>query len=314
MDENETLLPPPEELTCLAETLREKAVYVSEGTLYVVATPIGRIVDITLRAAKILEGVDLVAAEDTRRAYILLNCLGIRKEVVSNQKFNEHRKTAFFLEALSSGKSVAVISDAGTPCVSDPGNELVKAAIAAGIPVVPVPGACAAVTAASASGFDLRSFLFCGFFPKENSEKRAEKKRLLSGVAKTYIYYESPRRILKTAAFFAEEAIPCRLLIANDLTKTHERFYRGTPEEVLAELRANPNAEKGEFVIIAEPAAPATEEKARPSSPGAALCEKMLAENLSARDAIAALTAEDPTLRRNDLKDAAIRLKGLFGG
>lgn len=303
-----------EDIESSLEALKEKEVYVSGGTLYVVATPIGRIVDLSVRAIKVLEAVDLIAAEDTRRSYILLNILGIRKEVISNQKFNEHKKTALFLSALRDGKSIAVISDAGTPCISDPGNELIRAAIAEGFPVVPVPGACAAVSGACVSGFDLTSFAFCGFFPKENTDRKKEIERLKSGLVSTYIYYESPKRILGTAAFLAEKIPDAAICLCNDLTKTHERFYRGTPAEVLSELEANPNAEKGEFTLIIE-MPPKKEEKAAPapSSPHAALIDEMIAGAETLRDAIEAVLAKENTpFKKNDLKEAAIRIKELF--
>ncbi len=312
-------MPNPEDTLCpeIEETealLAGKAVTVGEGELYVVATPIGRIVDLSLRAIKVLQGVDLIAAEDTRRAYILLNFLGIKKKVVSNQKFNEFHKTEYFLEELRMGKSIAVISDAGTPCISDPGNELIKRAIEEGIKVVPVPGACAAVSAVSVSGFDLRSFLFRGFFPKENSEKKAEIQKYQSGITRTYIYYESPKRILKTIQFFADEKIPCHLCLCNDLTKVHERFYRGSPEAVLAELLENPNAEKGEFTLILElDEAFFAEKESSPLSPEAALCEAMLQKNCSSKEAIELLLQSGAPFRKNELKDAALRLKKCFG-
>ena len=305
----------PEELTESLEILKEKEVYVTGGTLYVVATPIGRIVDISVRAIKVLEAVDLIAAEDTRRSYILLNILGIRKEVISNQKFNEHRKTERFLQDLRDGKSIAIISDAGTPCISDPGNELIKRAIEEGFPVVPVPGACAAVSGISASGFDLTSFLFCGFFPKDNTDRKKELERLKSGVTRTYIYYESPKRILKTMAFLAEKLPEARICLCNDLTKTHERFYRGTAEEVLSELMANPNAEKGEFTLIIETpeAKEETEEAKLPSSPHAALIDAMIGGAETLRDAIEAVLADgNSPFKKNELKEAAIAIKSLF--
>ncbi len=305
----------PEEIGESLEILKEKEVYVTGGTLYVVATPIGRIVDISVRAIKVLEGVDLIAAEDTRRSYILLNILGLRKEVISNQKFNEHRKTERFLQDLRDGKSIAIISDAGTPCISDPGNELIKRALEEGFPVVPVPGACAAVSGISASGFDLTSFVFCGFFPKDNTDRKAEMKRLESGVSRTYIYYESPKRIMKTMAFLAEKFPEARICLCNDLTKTHERFYRGSAEEVLAELEANPNAEKGEFTLIIEtPEIQKKEaESTPPSSPHAALIDAMIAGAETLRDAIEAVLADGKTsFKKNELKEAAIAIKALF--
>ncbi len=311
---NETEVLRPQELNEALELLKEKEVYVQGGTLYVVATPIGRIVDLTVRAMKVLEAVDLIAAEDTRRSYILLNILGIRKEVISNQKFNEHRKIGVFLSALRDGKSVAVISDAGTPCISDPGNELIRAAIREGFPVVPVPGACAAVGGACISGFDLTSFLFCGFFPKENAERKEELERLRSGATRSFIYYESPKRILKTMAYLAEKLPEASICLCNDLTKTHERFYRGTPSEVLRELEENPNAEKGEFTLILEmPEGTAKQEKALPSSPHAALVDAMIAGAPTLRDAIDAILADDANpFKKNELKEAAIAIKALF--
>ena len=305
----------PEELTESLEILKEKEVYVTGGTLYVVATPIGRIVDISVRAIKVLEAVDLIAAEDTRRSYILLNILGIRKEVISNQKFNEHRKTERFLQDLRDGKSIAIISDAGTPCISDPGNELIKRAVEEGFSVVPVPGACAAVSGISASGFDLTSFLFCGFFPKDNTDRKKELERLKSGVTRTYIYYESPKRILKTMAFLAEKLPEARICLCNDLTKTHERFYRGMAEEVLSELIANPNAEKGEFTLIIETpeAKEETEEAKLPSSPHATLIDAMIGGAETLRDAIEAVLADgNSPFKKNELKEAAIAIKSLF--
>ena len=179
--------------------------------------------------------------------------------------------------------------------------------------MVPVPGACAAVSGVSASGFDLTSFAFCGFFPKENTEKKEELKRLESGVTRTFIYYESPKRILKTMAFLAEKMPNAAICLCNDLTKTHERFYRGTPSRVLSELEANPNAEKGEFTLIVEtPPVEKKEEKALPHSPEAALVEEMLAGAPTLRDAMEAILAKDTPFKKNELKNAAIRLKNLF--
>ena len=144
----------------------------NRGTLYIVATPIGNSKDMSPRGTRILNEVDIIAAEDTRRSMVLLNMLGVKNKLVSNHKFNEHGKASYFINEMLSGKSVAVITDAGTPCISDPGNELIKAAVEAGIKVSGIPGCCAAVTALSVSGFDLSSFMFLGFFPRENAERK----------------------------------------------------------------------------------------------------------------------------------------------
>ena len=146
------------------------------GTLYIVATPIGNSRDMSERGREILSTADIIAAEDTRRSVVLLNKLGIRGNSLSaNHKFNEYGKAKWFIEQLASGKDIAVITDAGTPCISDPGNELIRAAIDAGIRVVGVPGCCAAVTALSISGFDLSTFFFFGFLPREEAEEKEEK-------------------------------------------------------------------------------------------------------------------------------------------
>ena len=145
------------------------------GTLYIVATPIGNSRDMSPRGKQILEEADLIAAEDTRRSMVLLNKLGIRNKLVSNHRFNEYGKAKHFIAQLQEGKSIAVITDAGTPCISDPGNELIKAAVEAGIRVVGVPGCCAAVNALAISGFDLSSFTFFGFFPECGAEAPAGK-------------------------------------------------------------------------------------------------------------------------------------------
>ena len=296
------------------ERLEDKPVFVAPGTLYVVATPIGRLVDVSVRAIRVLEQVDLIAAEDTRRTYILLNQLGIRKDVISNQKFNEHRKAETFLNALRDGKAVAVVSDAGTPCISDPGNELVKAALAEGFAVVPVPGACAAVSALSVSGFDLTSFAFRGFFPKENAQRRGEILAVKKSPCKSFCYYESPKRILKTVAFLAESLEDAVLCVCNDLTKTHERFYRGTAGAVLAELENCPTADKGEYTLVLTLPNHEPEAESATLSPAAALAEELARNGGTPRDAIERLLARpDNRLKKNDLKDAALKLKEIFG-
>lgn len=296
------------------DLLEGKTVYVNGGELYVIATPIGRIIDISIRAIKVLSQVDLIAAEDTRRAYILLNMLGIRKKVISNQKFNEYSRVKYFLSELASGKSIAVISDAGTPCISDPGNELIKNAIKEGFKVIPIPGACAAIAGVSASGFDLKSFIFCGFFPKENSDKKKEIAKFQSGITKTFIYYESPKRIIKTIEFFVSEDIKCNICLCNDITKTHERFYRGTPIEVFNELNANPSADKGEYTLIIEVLDEyIISEKEHLFSAESLLIDKMIKYKYSAKDAIKEILS-DPvnTYSKNELKTAEINLKKIF--
>ena len=220
------------------------------GTLYIVATPIGNARDMSQRGREILETADVIAAEDTRRSVVLLNKLGIRGNLASNHKFNEHGKARYFVDLMKSGKSVAVITDAGTPCISDPGNELIKLAVAEGIRVVGVPGACAAVTALSISGFDLGAFVFRGFFPRENADRGRLLDQMRRGFVRTYVFYESPKRVMDAVEYFIRMEVPCQLCLCNDLTKLHETAFRGTPGQVREQLLAKGNYEKGEFCLV----------------------------------------------------------------
>ena len=223
------------------------------GTLYIVATPIGNSRDMSERGREILSTADIIAAEDTRRSVVLLNKLGIRGNSLSaNHKFNEYGKAKWFIEQLASGKDIAVITDAGTPCISDPGNELIRAAVENGIRVVGVPGCCAAVNALSISGFDLSSFLFYGFFPRETADRRRVLMMMRKGDTATYAFYESPKRIMSVIDFFIEENAQLRLCLCNDMTKLHEMTFRGTPQEVKDQLIAKETYEKGEYALIVE--------------------------------------------------------------
>lgn len=285
------------------------------GTLYIVATPIGNSRDMSPRGRQILEEADLIAAEDTRRSMVLLNKLGVRGKLVSNHKYNEHGKARYFISALQQGQDVAVITDAGTPCVSDPGNELIRAAVEAGIRVVGVPGCCAAVNALAISGFDLRSFGFLGFFPRERAERRKLLERLRRGDTRTFALYESPKRILDLVDFLIEEGARCRLCLCNDMTKLHEMTFRGTPEEVKAQLLAKGNYEKGEYALVLEIDEDYVFHKVEHTvSPEAMLVDAMVAGDLDAKEAVAAVLAdENNSYSKNELKAAALRLKKLFG-
>ena len=284
------------------------------GTLYIVATPIGNSADLSPRARKILEEVDLIAAEDTRRSMVLMNKLGIRNQLVSNHKFNEHGKAGWFVEQLQSGKNVALISDAGTPCVSDPGNELVQAALSAGIRVSPLPGCCAAVSLLSVSGFDLTSFAFLGFFPRE----RADRLRLLDAMRRdpltaVFVLYESPKRIMQLVDFLIEEKADCRLFLMNDMTKLHEMDFRGTPEEVKEKLILKGNYDKGEYAAALElsPAYRYRKEEHTVSAE-AMLVDALLREG-DMKAAIASVLQDlNNSYSKNELKAASLRLKKMF--
>ena len=286
----------------------------STGKLYIVATPIGNSRDMSPRGREILSTVDIIAAGDTRRSMVLLNKLEIRNRLVSNHKFNEYGKAKYFINEMLSGKSVAVITDAGTPCISDPGNELIRAAVEAGIPVIGVPGCCAAVNALSISGFDLSSFLFYGFFPRENADRRKLLEKLRRGDTRTFAFYESPKRIMELVDFFIDQQAGVRMCLCNDMTKLHEMAFRGTPAEVKEQLLAKGNYDKGEYAVIVEVAEEYVfNKKEHAVSAEALLVDAMVRDGLSSRDAVAAvLSDENNSYTKNELKAAALNLKRLF--
>ena len=222
-----------------------------KGILYIVATPIGNASDITGRAKQVLSTVDIVAAEDTRTTQTLFHILDIKNKTVSNHKFNEKRQVDYLISELERGKNIALVSDAGTPCISDPGGIIVSAAAERGIHVVGVCGASSVITALSVCGFCFEIFTFYGFLPKESKEI----KKLIQSVRKssvtTSVFFDSPKRIIKSLTVFADETPDAQLCLCNDLTKKYERIYRGTPQSILDELLDNPSAHKGEYTLVA---------------------------------------------------------------
>lgn len=218
------------------------------GTLFIVATPIGNLEDITLRALRVLREVDTIACEDTRQTGKLLAHFGIQKPTVSYHEHNEAARTDELVKKLAAGASVALVSDAGTPLVSDPGYRLVQAAIAAGVTVTPIPGPSAALTALSGAGLPTDSFRFCGFLPAKSSQRRKLLEEFRAETC-TLIFYETPHRILD-ALEDVEAVMGTRpAVVARELTKLHEEFLRGTAKEIRAELAARPSV-KGEITLL----------------------------------------------------------------
>ena len=217
------------------------------GTLYLVATPIGNLDDITLRAIKILKDVDFIAAEDTRHSLKLLNHLEISKPLISYHRHNEDIKTNLLIDKLLDGKNIALISDAGTPVISDPGEEVVKEALKNNINVIPIPGACALINALIVSGLDASEFTFIGFLPL-NKKNRKEKLSEIQNSKNTTILYEAPHKLLSTLQDLSKILDNRKIVLAKELTKIHETFISGTAGELLNTLE-NP---KGEFVIMIE--------------------------------------------------------------
>ena len=218
-----------------------------KGTLYLVATPIGNLEDITLRAIRILKEVDLIAAEDTRQTLKLLNHLEISKKLISYHRHNEDTKTDFLIEKLLDGQNIAIVTDAGTPAISDPGEEIVKEAIKNDINVVPIPGACALINALIASGLDTKEFSFYAFLPL-NKKLRKNKFEEIKKDGKTSIIYEAPHKLKNTLNDILNNLGDRNIVLARELTKIHEEFIRGKVSEIINKYNeADP---KGEFIIL----------------------------------------------------------------
>ena len=217
------------------------------GTLFLVATPIGNLEDITLRAIRILKEVDFIAAEDTRHSLKLLNHLGISKPLISYYKQKEASKSSYLVDELLSGKNIALISDAGTPVISDPGETVVSLAIENDIPVVPVPGPCAIISALIASGISANSFSFFGFLPVSKKEK-FEKLEAIKNYETTLVFYEAPHKLTATLEAMLEVLGDRSIVLCRELTKVHEEFIRGKLSDVISKL----SEPKGEFVLIVE--------------------------------------------------------------
>jgi len=220
------------------------------GTLYLVATPIGNLEDITLRALRVLRECDVVAAEDTRHSGRLLKHFGISKPLLSYFQFNEARRSEEIIGRLRSGEKVALVTDAGSPGISDPGERVVKAAIAAGFRVESVPGPSALVAALTASGLPTDEFHFIGFLPYKSGQRR-NKLESLKSFDGTLVLYESPYRIEKLLVELSEVFPDRQVVLARELTKKFEEFLRGKPAELLA--IAKKRSLKGEFVVMVGP-------------------------------------------------------------
>ena len=218
-----------------------------QGELYIVATPIGNLEDITLRAVKILKQVDLVAAEDTRHTLKLLNHLEISKPLISYHRHNEEVKSDILMEELKKGKKIALVSDAGTPGICDPGEEIIKRCIENDINVIPIPGACAMINALICSGIDTKEFTFLGFLPL-NKKNRKLKLEEIKNMNKTIILYEAPHKLLKTLQDLKEILKERKVVVAREITKIHEEFIRKDLNELIEMAKDI----KGEIIIIIE--------------------------------------------------------------
>lgn len=217
------------------------------GNLYLVATPIGNLEDITLRAIRILKEADIVVAEDTRHTLQLLNHLEISKPLISYQRHSNEKRINEIILKILEGKNIALVTDAGTPGISDPGEDVVKEAIKNNIKVIPVPGACALICALIASGLDTKEFTFIGFLPM-NNKNRKEKLKEIKFAKNTVILYEAPHKLKETLKDLKDVIQNRKIVLAHEITKIHESFERGTIDEIIEKTQEP----KGEYAIIIE--------------------------------------------------------------
>jgi len=284
---------------------------VNSGRLYVVATPIGNLGDLSPRARETLAGVALIAAEDTRHSGAMLKSLGISTPMVSLHDHNEAERTPDLVARIAGGISVAVISDAGTPAISDPGFDLVRAAAAAGVEVVSIPGPCAAVAAISIGGLPTDRFCFEGFLPARGSARRA-RLEALAAEPRTLVFYESPHRVAETledcAAAFGGER---RAAVAREITKLHETTYRGSLAELLDVARADADFARGEMVLVVGGAPPATAGDAGADGHGGELDRVLgaLMAELPLKQAASLAARIVPAVRDNEAYKRALHLK-----
>jgi 16S rRNA (cytidine1402-2'-O)-methyltransferase len=280
----------------------------TKSTLYVVATPIGNLGDITLRALEILKGVDAIAAEDTRHTSGLLSHFGISKKLIAVHEHNENQSAEKLLVQLNAGENIALVTDAGTPGISDPGAVVVDFVRKAGVKVVPIPGVSAVIAALSASGISQNGFLFHGFLPASGGARRKALETLKAQTV-TLVFYEAPHRILESVddmanAFGAER----RITFAREITKTFETIYSCELAQAKAWLEADTNQQRGEFVLLVE----AAETKAPEEfSEETIRVLKLLLADLPLKQAVK-LAAEITNEKKNDLYEFALALKNLL--
>jgi len=281
-------------------------------TLYVVATPIGNLLDLSPRAIETLKSAEVILAEDTRVTMKLCQVFDLHARLISCHRHNERERAEALAEEIERENwTCALVTDAGTPCISDPGNEVVRACVARGIPVLPVPGCCAGIAAVSISGFDAREFAFYGFLPREKKDLR-EKLKEIAGGPKVAILHESPFRIIELTEALAETLPQAELAVCCDLTKKHEKTIYGDPEAVLAALKANEKTEKGEYCVILDlhNVAPEAPEEEHPALSLEARLVETMKEGLSLRDAQNELILQGE--KKNAVKQAALALKKMF--
>lgn len=280
------------------------------GTLFIVATPIGNLNDFSKRAVETLKECDLILVEDTRQTIKLLNFFEIKKKMVSYHKFNEKERTMEIINDLKNGKNIALVSDAGTPCISDPGYILVKEARENDIKVIGIPGCSAVITALSIGGLDTSSFSFYGFVPTENKAKKQLFNEIKTSKVKTKVIYESPKRIIKTLSELSIDIPECVVSVCSELTKIHEKCIYGKIDEVIKKMKDDPNSSKGEYVILIENEPEIKKENN--ISLEAMIVDEMINKNCSIKEAINNINKNTDNISKKDIYNAGLNLKDIL--
>lgn len=279
------------------------------GKLFIVATPIGNLSDISKRALDTLNNVDLILCEDTRVSIKLLNYYNIKNKLIPYHKFNEKEKTNYIINELQT-KDIALISDAGTPCISDPGYVLVKEARENNIEVIGIGGISAVITALSISGLNTDSFTFYGFFPRVNKDKTNLIENIKKSNINTYIFYESPKRIINTLEYLYNALGNIRVSLSSDLTKLHEKTYYGNINDVLNTLKNNDKSTLGEYTLIIEK--DIIKEEKQNISIEASLIDIVIKENVSLKESVNLLNARNNDISKKDIYNASLNLKNML--
>ena len=280
------------------------------GTLYVVATPIGNLNDMTKRAIETLKELYIILCEDTRTSMKLLNNFNIKNKLMSYHKYNEQEQTKNIIKLLKQDKNIAIITDAGTPCISDPGYILVKEARENNITVIPIGGISALITALSASGIETDKFTFQGFFPRETKEKTKLLEELNKTTIKVHIFYESPKRIIKTLEYLKNNLDIEKISIFKELTKLHEKNYYGSLEEVLNKLQNEEKTNQGEYTFIIK--TKQKQEKEQNISLEALIIDKLIKEQKTIKEIVEILNKENKNISKKDLYNASLNLKQIL--
>lgn len=278
--------------------------------LYIVPTPIGNLKDMTERAIETLKECDFILAEDTRHTQKLLNHFEIRTKLVSYHKFNEKTRSEEIVnELLSEEKDVALVTDAGTPCISDPGYELVKRAREEGIEIIALAGASAVTIALSAAGISTYEFVFYGFLPRKKSELEVALRKIKKNPVRTFVIYESPKRIINLMENINEVMPDSTICVMKELTKLHENSFYGSAPQVLEKLRGHEDAERGEYVLVGLNNEPEEEPSAGPAvSLQAILFDKLIQKDYSLKEAVNE-AVEEGIASKNDAYKASLEVK-----